>query len=281
MKTKKCFALLLAGMMSVSLLAGCGADKPAEPTDPTAPTEPTAPAAESDLDYVVGNGKMVIGYTDYAPMNYLGEDGNLTGFDTEFAMAVCQKLGVDPEFVEIVWDTKLIELESKNIDCIWNGMTITDDLKANIAISDPYVQNTQVVITKRETQDEYADFANLEGKTVVLEAGSAAEGVAAEDEHLQKANIVTVNKQTDALLEVKAGTADAAIFDLTMANSMIGEGTDFDDLLICGVFHEENYGIGFRKDSDLRDKVNEIMADMKADGTLKALADKYELSLAA
>lgn len=256
MKATKFLSALLAGAMCATLLAGCGS-KPQ--TDAT----------------------MKIGYTIYEPMNYTDETtGEFTGFDTEFATAVCEKLGVTPEFIEIVWETKNVELESGNIDCIWNGMTISPDLKEAFAISDPYAQNTQVVITKAENKDTYSDFANLEGKTVVVEAGSAAQGVAEEDEHLKNANIVTVTKQTDALLEVKSGTADAAIFDQTMADTMLGEGTDFADLTTCGIFHKEEYGIAFRKDEDLCDKVNKAMAELKEDGTLQTLADKYGLTLA-
>ena len=277
MKAKRLFSLLLAGVMTSTLLAGCsGNDTPA-----ASASGASSSAADSDLAKVQEAGKLKIGYTVYDPMNYTDPDtGEFTGFDTEFAQAVCEKLGVEPDFIEIVWDTKQIELEGGNIDCIWNGMTITDDLKAAMSISDPYVQNTQVVVTKTENKDTYSDYSNLIGKTVALEAGSAAQSVAEEDENLSQANLVTVSKQTDALLEVKSGTADAAIFDKTMAENMIGEGTDFADLTICGVFHEEQYGIGFRKDSDLCDKVNEIMAELKSDGTLQALADKYGLTLA-
>ena len=281
MKTKKLLALLLAGAMSASLLAGCGSSNaPAEDSGADAANDAADTAAASDLAAIESAGKLKIGYTVYEPMNYTDENGEFTGFDTEFANAVCEKLGVEPEFIEIVWDTKQVSLESGEIDCIWNGMTITDDLKANISVSDPYVENTQVVVAKTENQDTYADFANLSDKTIALEAGSAAQSVAEEDENLKNANLVTVGKQTDALLEVKSGTADAAIFDRTMAENMIGEGTDFADLSVCGVFHEEQYGIGFRKDSDLCTRVNEIMAELKADGTLAALAEKYGLTLA-
>lgn len=275
MKVKKFLALLLAGAMSASLLAGCGNNTDANSN------AGGDDAAKSELAAVTDAGKLKIGYTVYDPMNYTDEEtGEFIGFDTEFAQAVCKKLGVEPEFIEIVWKTKQVELESGTVDCLWNGMTITDDLQATLAVSDPYAKNTQVVVTKKENKDTYADYKNLIGKTVALEAGSAAQSVAEEDENLKQANLVTVAKQTDALLEVKSGTADAAIFDQTMAENMIGEGTDFSDLVICGIFHEEKYGIGFRKDSDLRDKVNEIIAELKEDGTLQGIADKYGITLA-
>jgi polar amino acid transport system substrate-binding protein len=161
-------------------------------------------------------------------------------------------------------------------------MTITDELKQNAAISDPYVKNMQVVVIKADKAGEFKDTASLADKTVVAEAGSAGEKVIGEDENLSKANYISVTKQTDALLEIKAGTADAAVLDWTLAKSMIGEGTDYADLvMIDGVeLSLEEYGIGFRKDSDLCTEVNKIMKEMKEDGTLQALADKYGLGLA-
>ena len=103
---------------------------------------------ESDLEYVKGKGKMTIGYTVYAPMNYTNDAGEFVGFDTEFAKAVCEKLGIEPEFVEINWDTKEVELNAKNIDCIWNGMTITEERLENMSITVPYMKNKQVMVSK-------------------------------------------------------------------------------------------------------------------------------------
>ena len=291
MTQKRLFSLLMAGMLSVSLLAGCGgssdssADASADAAQNTADTaaDASASAADSDLAYVLGNGKMKIGYTVYEPMNYTDANGEFTGFDTEFAEAVCEKLGVAPEFVEINWDTKIVELDAKSIDCIWNGMTITDDLKQNIAISDPYVKNMQVAVIKSANADKYTDVASLASASLVAEAGSAGQSVIEDEANgLSGASLTTVTKQTDALLEVASGASDAAILDWTLAKSMIGEGTDFADLvMIDGLeLSVEKYGIGFRKDSDLCDKVNEIMGELIADGTLPALADKYGLGLA-
>nr|WP_297178702.1 transporter substrate-binding domain-containing protein [uncultured Agathobaculum sp.] len=283
MKTKKLLALLLAGAMSLSLLAGCGGGTDAATDDTAADdTSGVSTDAESDLSYVQGNGKMVIGYTVYEPMNYTDENGEFTGFDTEFAKAVCEKLGVEPEFVEINWDTKVIELDAKSIDCIWNGMTITDDLKENIAVSDPYVKNMQVVVIKDSNKDTYTDTASLSGANLVAEAGSAGQAAIEADANLSKANLTTVTKQTDALLEIESGASDAAVLDWTLAKSMIGEGTDFADLMMIdgAELSVEEYGIGFRKDSDLCTEVNKIMAELIEDGTLPALAEKYGLSLA-
>ena len=165
---KKTIALLAALGMSVSLLAGCGSSASSSAASSEAASSEAASssaAADSDLDYIKGNGKMVIGYTVYAPMNYTDDEGNFTGFDTELATAVCEKLGVEPEFVEINWDTKIVELDAKSIDCIWNGMTLTDEIMANAACTKAYAKNAQVVVMKSDA--DYSSTADLVGKTVV------------------------------------------------------------------------------------------------------------------
>ena len=283
---KKFFALLLALMMSLSLVA-CGGNDAAEEEAPAEDTavEDTAveEAPESDAAYIEGNGKLVVGITIYEPMNYYDDAGNLTGFDTEFAQAVCDKMGLEAEFQEINWDTKEIELAGKTIDCIWNGMTITPDRAANMSISLPYVKNAQVIVVKADST--YASTADLVGATLVAEMGSAGEAqIEGEDANadLAQAEYVGMAKQTDCLMEVKAGTADAAVLDWTLAKSMVGEGTDFADLkMIEGVeLATEEYGIAFRQGSDFTAKVDEAVKALVADGTLPALAEKYGLALA-
>ena len=234
--------------------------------------------AASDLDYIKEKGKLVIGYTVYEPMNYTDADGSFTGFDTELATAVCEKLGVEPEFVEINWDTKVVELDAKSIDCIWNGMTLTDDIMANTATTKAYAKNAQVVVVKDGT--DYASTADLVGKTVVAEAGSAGEAAIEGDEDLAQADYVSKSVQTDCLMEVAAGTADAAVLDLTLANAMIGEGTDYASLKIVDELNAEEYGVAFRKGSDAAAAVDAAFDELKADGTMQALAEKYDLALA-
>ena len=279
---KKTIALLAALGMSVSLLAGCGssASSSAASSSEAASSEAasSSAAADGDLDYIKGNGKMVIGYTVYAPMNYTDDEGNFTGFDTELATAVCEKLGVEPEFVEINWDTKIVELDAKSIDCIWNGMTLTDEIMQNAACTKAYAKNAQVVVVKDGT--EYSSTADLVGKTVLAEAGSAGESAIQDDENLSQADYVSKSVQTDCLMEVAAGTADAAILDLTLANAMIGEGTDYANLKIVDELNAEEYGVAFRKGSDAAEAVNAAFDELKTDGTLEALAAKYDLALA-
>ena len=172
----------------------------------------------ADVEYVKANGKLVIGITDYAPMNYKDENDAWTGFDTEFALAVCEKLGVTAEFVEIDWDNKFLALEAKTIDCIWNGMTISEEVLNNTSCSQPYVKNAQVVVLAKDKLDQYKTAEDMKDLTFAVEAGSAG-AAAAEDNGF---NAVEVGTQTDALLEVVSGSSDACIIDLTMANSMLG-----------------------------------------------------------
>ena len=276
---KRIVSAFLAGAMALSL-AACGgaASTSAVASSAASGSAAASQTAAGDLDYIKGKGKMVIGYTVYEPMNYTDADGNFTGFDTELATAVCEKLGVEPEFVEINWDTKVVELDAKSIDCIWNGMTLTDDIMANTATTKAYAKNAQVVVVKDGT--DYASTADLVGKTVVAEAGSAGEAAIEGDENLAQADYVSKSVQTDCLMEVAAGTADAAVLDLTLANAMIGEGTDYASLKIVDELNAEEYGVAFRKGSDVAEAVDNAFDELKADGTMQALADKYDLALA-
>ncbi len=175
-------------------------------------------AVLEDLKYITDNGKMVIGITDYEPMNFKDENDDWTGFDTEFALAVCEKLGVKAEFVEIDWDNKFFALESKAIDCIWNGMTISDEVLKNTSCSKAYVKNAQVIVMSKATAEEYKDIEAMKELAFAVESGSA--GAAAAEEN-GFTNVVEAGTQTDAFLEVTSGSCDACIIDLTMANAML------------------------------------------------------------
>ena len=276
---KRLVSAFLAGAMALSLAACGGAASTSTAASASASgSAAVSQTAGSDLDYIKGKGKLVIGYTVYEPMNYTDADGNFTGFDTELATAVCEKLGVEPEFVEINWDTKIVELDAKSIDCIWNGMTLTDEIMQNAACTKAYAKNAQVVVVKDGT--EYSSTADLVGKTVLAEAGSAGESAIQDDENLSQADYVSKSVQTDCLMEVAAGTADAAVLDLTLANAMIGEGTDYANLKIVDELNAEEYGVAFRKGSDAAEAVNAAFDELKTDGTLEALAAKYDLALA-
>ena len=257
---KKIFAMLLSVVLVLSLFAGCGS------------------SGDSDMAYIKDKGKLIVGITDYAPMDFKDENGEWTGFDAEFARLVAKELDLEVEFFLIAdWSKKVFELDSKNIDCIWNGMTIDEELLSTCSVSDPYVINAQVVVMKADAIANYPDAASLVDLKFAAENGSAGQKAA---ESIGVKNIVAVQDQAAALMEVAAGTADACVIDITMAYAMTGPGTSYDDLGVGLTLTSEEYGIGFRKGSDVTAKVNEIMAKFMEDGTLDALAQKYNLTLA-
>lgn len=259
---KKVFALVLALILALSCLTACGA------------------SSGSDLKAIQKKGTMIVGITDYEPMDFKDENGNWTGFDAELAEMVCKELGVKCEFFVLAdWGKKFYELETKNIDCIWNGMTITEEVKLNTNCSVPYVINAQVLVMKADVVDQYDAVELLQGLTFAVENGSAGQDEVV-NLGIPDSQIIAVQDQAAALMEVAAGTSDACVIDITMANAMTGEGTSYADLAPGISLSSEEYGIGFRKDSDVTAKVNDLLAKYKADGTLQALADKYNLTLA-
>ena len=268
---KKLLALVLAVMMMAGLITGIAA------------------AEDSDWDYISGKGKVVVGMTLFAPMNYYDGD-KFVGFDTELTTAVFKKLGVDVEFVEINWDSKEIELNSKNIDCIWNGMSITPERKENMSMSNAYLYNTQAIVAKTDKINDL--LANLEGVNVVAEQGSTGEGkllgTIEDDETVEvsakeffsKSNYTAVDSMAKALMEVKSGTADIALVDSVCALAMVGEGTDYADMTVNldNNFGLQEYGIAFRKGSDVTEKVNQAIIELTKDGTVAEIAGRYGLT---
>lgn len=232
--------------------------------------------AESDKDAVVAKGKLVVGITDFAPMDYRDTDGSWVGFDADVARTFAATLGVQAEFVEIDWDNKVLELNSGNIDCVWNGMTLTDEVLAAMNCSNPYANNAQIVIVPAEKAADYQTVESLAGLTFAVEAGSAGE--AAAKELGNKYN--PVQNQAATLLEVTAQTSDAAIIDSLMAAAMVGEGTDYASLTYTVPLTEEKYGVGFRKDSDLADALNDFLKTAWANGTLVEFAKLYGVQAA-
>jgi len=261
MKTMKRVLALIAIAILMLTMAACGEK---------------AETPKGDLAAIEAAGKLVVGVTVYEPMNYLNDDGAWDGFDTEFANAVAKKLGVEAQFVIIDWDNKWATLNSKKIDCVWNGMTLSEEAKKNADCTDAYVLNAQVVVMKADKVASYADAASMKDLKFAVEAGSAGKDIANEN----KFNVTEYATQTDAMSAVKAGKADACVIDITMAKAMTGEGTSFADLGIGISLTEEEYAIACRKDSDLTAKINELMDELTKDGTLPALATKYNLNLA-
>jgi ABC-type amino acid transport/signal transduction system, domain protein len=291
MKIKKIAALLLAGIMSVGLCSCASSNTSSAPesssaaesnADSSAADSTDSTASEGgDWQYIADKGNFVAGITLFEPMNYYDENGELTGFETEFTKAVCEKLGVEAKFQEIEWDKKEIELNAKTIDAIWNGLTVTEERKENMGFSKSYVRNKQVVVIKADNKDKYTDEASMAGASCAAESGSAGQTAIETSAVLSQNEFVGASAQKDVLLEVKAGTVELGVLDYVMAKASIGEGTDYSDLMIVeGVeLAPEEYAIGMRKgDTETIEKVNGAIDELVADGTLKALAEKYGLA---
>ena len=240
---KKVIAVLLAVVTVAFAFAACSGSKTDKST--------------SDYDKVVKSGKIVVGVTVYEPMDYKDKDGNWTGFDAELAEAVAKKMGVKAEFVAINWDNRFTELASGTVDCLWNGMTIDDSVKANCSLSNPYATNSQVVVMKKDKLAKYKDAASMSELNIAVEKGSAGE---------KEAQKISKNV--------------LCIIDSTMANAMTADGKDFSDLGYTVSLTTEQYGIGFRKDSDMASKINAYLDELKKDGTLQKLSEKYGVNLA-
>ena len=273
---KKSIALILAALAVIMcfVLAACGG---AGNTDEPSTDAPEATA--SDLAYIKEKGKMIIGYTEFAPMNYKNDAGEFVGFETDFAKAICEELGVEAEFQLISWEAKETELAAKTIDCIWNGMTITPERQEAMSISTPYMANKQVLIVKAENADKYLKPEDMDGAKIVAEVESAGEGVAKEDAFFANASYTSVADQATALMEVASGVSDGAVVDYVLSIGMIGEGTDYENLVVVDslAFADEEYGIAFRKGSDTTAAVNEAITALVENGKLMEIAEAYKL----
>ena len=232
--------------------------------------------ADSDLAYVKANGKLVVGITDFAPMDYKNEAGEWIGFDADMAKAFAESLGVEVEFIEIDWDNKIMELDNKSIDVVWNGMTLTEDVKAAMECSNAYANNAQVVIVPVDVADQYQTAESIAELNIAVENGSAGEEVVTALGY----SVTEVATQADTLMEVAAGTSDAAVIDSLMAAAMVGEGTGYENLTYTVGLNSEEYGAGFRKGSDLAQALNDFMKAAYEDGTMMAIAETYGVQAA-
>ena len=231
----------------------------------------TPDTAESDLAYVQDKGTLVVGITEFDPMDYRDADGNWIGFDADMARAFAESLGVTAEFQLIEWDNKVMELDGKTIDVVWNGMTLTDEVTSSMDCTNAYCSNAQVVVLPADVAGDYPDAASMSGLSFAVESGSAGQAQAEENSF----TFTPVVDQATAVMEVASGTADAAIIDKLMASAMVGEGTSYDGLVYTIELNSEEYGVGFRQGSDLTEMLNQFFVDSYADGTMLEIAETY------
>ena len=273
---KKTIALLLSLVMLFAF-AACGE---ADPAESDAAGESAAPeesaAAESDLAAIKEKGTLIVGITNFEPMDYQDENGEWIGFDADLAKAFAESIGVTAEFQEIEWDNKVMELDGHTIDVVWNGMTLTDEVLSAMECSNAYLNNAQVVVLPADQAESYPDVESMSGLNFAVESGSAGEQMAVEN----GLSYTPVVDQATAVLEVSSGTCDAAIIDSLMAAAMVGEGTSYADLAYTISLNSEEYGVGFRKGSDMCEALNEFFVSAWADGTIQELADTYGVSAA-
>ena len=267
---KKILSMILALTMIFALCA-CGQSAAPAATEAPAAADTAAPAeaADSDLAYVQGKGTLIVGITDFEPMDYKNDAGEWIGFDADMAKAFAQSLGVEAEFIEIDWDNKILELNNKSIDCVWNGMTLTPEVLNSMGCSEAYCNNAQVVVVPSDKADKYQDKDSLKDLSFAVESGSAGEEAVSGEGY----DYTAVSSQSDALMEVAAGTSDAAVIDLLMAGAMVGKGTGYENLTHTVELTTEKYGVGFRKGSDLADKLNEFFKTSYNDGSMKKCAE--------
>ena len=283
---KKLIALIMAMAMVLSL-AACGSNSSApaaskdEAASSVAAAEGSASAqapadSDSDLAYIQEKGVLTVGITDFEPMDYKDENGEWIGFDADMAKLFAESLGVSVEFVEIDWDNKILELDGKSIDCVWNGMTLTDEVLSAMECTEAYLNNAQVAVVNADVADQYQDVDSLADLTFAVESGSAGQAQAVEN----GLNYTEVQNQAAALMEVAAGTSDAAIIDSLMAAAMVGEGTSYENLTYTVGLNSEEYGVGFRKGSDLAEALDDFFDTCKEDGTLEQIANTYKVQAA-
>lgn len=264
MKRNKRRVLVILCLLLGLLLTGCTETEPSEVG--------SVLSGQSDMEYVLDKGTLVIGVTEYAPIGYC-ENGGWTGFDVELAEAYAKQLGVTAQFVEIDWNDKVTLLNNGSIDCIWNGMTLTEKLQESISCSVPYLSNAQVIVLPKDKLEQYHTPEECQHMLFAVEEGSAGAVLL---ENL-KYRFVPVNGQKKALETVQKKESDAALVDIVMASFYTAQGREFDSLA-CGLrLNDEKIGVGLRKDSDLTESMNTFLKEVYEDGTILAIARKYGL----
>ncbi len=280
---KRVLCAAIASMMALSMTAcssGSTATTAAETKAAEAETTTegaSSEAAEETTAEAAGTegGTLIVGFDqDFPPMGFLGDNGEYTGFDLELAQEVAKRLGLEYKAQPIAWDAKDMELESGNIDCIWNGFTITGR-EDDYTWTEPYMANTQVFVVRNDSGIEGKD--GLAGKVVECQADSSAEAALKEDPDLTSTfgQLLTTADYNTAFMDLEQGAVDAIAMDVIVAGYQIQQ-RNADFTILDDSLSAEEYGVGFKKDNtELRDKVQATLEDMAKDGTMKEISEKW------
>lgn len=285
---KRLISIALASVMALSL-AGCGGSAGGTTTaaDTSAPADTTAQASSEDTTAADdtsteaaetaadAGGTLIVGFDqDFPPMGFIGNDGEFTGFDLELAQEVAKRLGLEYKPQPIAWDAKDMELEAGNIDCIWNGFTMTGR-EDDYAWTEAYMANTQVFVVAKDSG--IASQADLAGKVVECQVDSSAEAALKEVPDLTATfkDLLTTADYNTAFMDLEQGAVDAIAMDVIVAGYQIQQ-RNADFVILDDSLSAEEYGVGFKKDNtELRDKVQKTLEEMAADGTLKGISEKW------
>ena len=277
---KRVLCAAIASMMVLSMAAcssGSTAATTAETKASEAETTTVAASSEKAEDATAAGtegGTLIVGFDqDFPPMGFLGDNGEYTGFDLELAQEVAKRLGLEYQAQPIAWDAKDMELESGNIDCIWNGFTMTG--REDYTWTKPYMANTQVFVVRNDSGIEGKD--GLAGKVVECQADSSAEAALKEDPDLTSTfgQLLTTADYNTAFMDLEQGSVDAIAMDVIVAGYQIKQ-RNADFTILDDSLSAEEYGVGFKKgNTELRDKVQATLEDMAKDGTMKEISEKW------
>lgn len=260
---KKISVAMMISVMVSMLICGCGKE------------DVTSHSFESDSEYVADKGILVVGVTDFEPLDYRQGD-KWIGFDAEMAGLFAESLGCHVQFMEIDWDKKLALLKDGTIDCVWNGMTLSEKVQEDMECSIAYLNNAQIIVIPVQNADKLQTAEDCMHLLFAAETDSAGE------QELKERNyrFRVAGSQMEALESVAFGKSDAAVVDAIMAGALIGEGKQFAGLVCIDSVSSEEYGVGFRKGSDLAEKVNDFLQENYQNGTLMKIAEKYNIQSA-
>lgn len=274
---KRLLSAVMASAMVLSL-AACGGAKTettaAETTAEKKEETTTAGTTTAETAEAAG-GTLIVGFDqDFPPMGFVGDNGEYTGFDLDLAKEVASRLGLEYKAQPIAWDSKDMELESGNIDCIWNGFTITGR-EDDYTWTTPYMANKQVFVVANDS--DIKSQADLAGKVVEVQADSSAEAALKENQDLANTfgQLLTTPDYNTAFMDLEQGAVDAVAMDVIVAGYQIKQ-RNADFKILDDSLSEEEYGVGFKKgNTELRDKVQGALEEMAADGTLAKISDEW------